>query len=395
MAKRYTQEILDKVKYLYCQGIVQFDIAQQLGLTKHQVKRIIQQVLSKEKILEIVKTRKRFENSFYVGQKHGRLTIKKYLYKQKIGVCFECLCDCGKVVVLPKHYVITENTQSCGCLYSERLTCFAEISGKYWLRVQQNAMTRNIDFDLDIKDAWDIFVQQNKICAISGIPLSFAKNYNNYKAQNASLDRIDCKIGYVKNNVRWVHKDLNKMRGTFSDEVFLEYCRQCFLHQYTVGKIKKPTFDEYFLMLAFDVSSRSDDPNIRHGAVIVTHQNHIIGSGYNATIRGANESKIPYELRDKKRLWMIHAEENAILNCTVNPLTLVNGAKIYVTGLPCVNCLQRVINFGITEIYHAKRIGSIKENDDTEKMRKDILEMSKIKVCEIELNSLWLRKNLI
>lgn len=159
------------------------------------------------------------------------------------------------------------------------------------------------------------------------------------------------------------------------------------------GPFVRPTFDEYFLILAFDVSLRSDDPNIRHGAIIVTNKNHIIGTGYNATIRGADESKIPYEIRDKKRLWMIHAEENAILNCTTNPLTLVDGAKMYVTGLPCVNCLQRIINFGITEIIHADRIGSIVENEETDEMRKAILEMSKIKVRKISLDSQWLKKN--
>ena len=157
-------------------------------------------------------------------------------------------------------------------------------------------------------------------------------------------------------------------------------------------EIERPTFDEYFLNIAFDVSLRSDDPNIKHGALIVTHQNHIIGTGYNATIRGSDKDVIPYYIRDEKRLWMIHAEENAILNCTVNPLT-IGGAKLYVTGLPCVNCLQRVINFGIKEVFYADRAGSITENEETQKMREQLIVMSVITMNKINLDSKWLLRH--
>lgn len=161
-----------------------------------------------------------------------------------------------------------------------------------------------------------------------------------------------------------------------------------------MSQIDRPSFDEYFLNIAFDVSLRSDDPNIRHGAVIVTNQNHIIGTGYNATIRGSDKDVIPYHIRDKKRLWMIHAEENAILNCTANPLT-IGGAKLYVTGLPCVNCLQRVINFGIQEIFYADRAGSITENEETQKMREQLIAMSHIAMTKMSLDSKWLKRNFV
>lgn len=158
-------------------------------------------------------------------------------------------------------------------------------------------------------------------------------------------------------------------------------------------KFDRPSFDEYFINLAFNVAFRSDDPDIRHGAIIVSKQNHIIGTGYNATIRKSNKEKIPYGIRDKKRLWMIHAEENAILNCTVNPLT-IGGAKIYVTGLSCVNCLQRLINFGITEVYYADRMGTISENDETKKMRNDLTEMSEIQFFKFPMDNKWIERNL-
>lgn len=141
----------------------------------------------------------------------------------------------------------------------------------------------------------------------------------------------------------------------------------------------RPSFDEYFMRIAFDVSLRSDDPNIKHGSVIVNKNNHIIGTGYNCTIRGIDPKIVPYNNRDLKRLWMIHSEENAILNCYANPQN-IGGAKIYVTGLPCINCLQRIINFGIDEIYYANRAGTITENEYSQEMRSQILEMFKDKI---------------
>jgi tRNA(Arg) A34 adenosine deaminase TadA len=78
----------------------------------------------------------------------------------------------------------------------------------------------------------------------------------------------------------------------------------------------RPSWDEYFLVLACTVSLRSEDPDIQHGAVIVNEYNHIIGTGYNGPVKGSDNSVIPFSVRDEKRKWMIHAEENAMLNVT-------------------------------------------------------------------------------
>lgn len=138
----------------------------------------------------------------------------------------------------------------------------------------------------------------------------------------------------------------------------------------------RPTWDEYFMNIAFCVSLRSDDPDIQHGAVIVDHHNHIVGTGYNATIKGSDPEIVPYSIRDEKRKWMIHAEENAILNCSRES----GSRRLYVTGVPCVNCLQRIVNFGIGEVIYARRAGSITENEETARMRDSIIQMSRIVV---------------
>lgn len=161
----------------------------------------------------------------------------------------------------------------------------------------------------------------------------------------------------------------------------------------TMHKVReRPNWDDYFLMMAFIVSTRSDDPDRQHGSVIVTSNNHILGSGYNGTIKKSNSSKIPYDVRDKKRLYMIHSEENAILNSWSNPHNLKDDVRIYVTGLPCVNCLQRIINFGIKEVCCPNVLGSITENEETKKMREDLIEMSGIKMTYLDITSKWVQQ---
>lgn len=167
-------------------------------------------------------------------------------------------------------------------------------------------------------------------------------------------------------------------------------------HIATVNKyysnLPRPSWDEYFLSIAFNVSLRSEDPDIKHGAVMVNKYNQIIGTGYNGPIKGSVNSLIPFNIRDEKRKWMIHAEENCILNATQNPSERGDSCKIYITGQPCNNCLQRIINFGIEEVIMAERIGSITENAESQKMREVLLSMSRIKIKKISMSNIWLKK---
>jgi dCMP deaminase len=153
----------------------------------------------------------------------------------------------------------------------------------------------------------------------------------------------------------------------------------------------RPSWDEYFLLIAFIVSLRSQDPNIHHGAIVVDENNHIIGTGYNGPIKLSNDKIIPWHNRDQKRKWMIHAEENCLLNCT-KPGSSHNSFKMYVTGTPCNNCLQRIINFGIKNIIIADRIGSITENEETQHMKEQLITMSNINIKTMSTDNMWLQK---
>ena len=53
---------------------------------------------------------------------------------------------------------------------------------------------------------------------------STAKSKADLKLQTASLDRIDSTKGYSKDNIQWVHKDINCMKMDFSQQYFIDLC---------------------------------------------------------------------------------------------------------------------------------------------------------------------------
>lgn len=173
-----------------------------------------------------------------------------------------------------------------------------------------------------------------------------------------------------------------------------EYFREVILQEYEPDNksINRPNWHEYFLLLAKDISLRSDDPNIKHGAVITTLENRIIGTGFNGTISGTTINDIDYFNRDEKRNWMIHAESNSINFCLINPRN-ISGAKIYVTGKPCFGCTKQIISFGITEIHYANQLGSITHTTDDDLRIQKLLDISKVRYISYPVDTFWLKKN--
>ena len=159
-----------------------------------------------------------------------------------------CLCDCGNTIVAARSNLIGLGTTSCGCSRREsakRLFWrgYESISGTYWRQVKSNAKARALDFTITIEEAWNLFVEQEGKCALSGEllvmdPLHWQNTRLRSSKQTASLDRIDSSLGYVSGNVRWISKTINKMRLNMTDEEFVEECRKVVAHHSQLQQIK-------------------------------------------------------------------------------------------------------------------------------------------------------------
>ena len=80
---------------------------------------------------------------------------------------------------------------------------------------------------------WDLFVLQNKKCALTGVDLVLPKRHGDTNG-NASLDRIDSSKGYIENNLQWLHKDINNIKLNFDEDYFIKMCSM--VANYNKGK---------------------------------------------------------------------------------------------------------------------------------------------------------------
>ncbi len=113
------------------------------------------------------------------------------------------------------------------------------------------------------------------------------------------------------------------------------------------------SWDEYFMGVALLSAKRSKDPSTQVGACVVNEDKRIIGIGYNGFPTGCRDDEFPWSKNDTNRLntkypYVVHAEPNAILNCTSS----IKGATLYVTLFPCNECAKLIIQSGIRHIVY-------------------------------------------
>jgi len=153
------------------------------------------------------------------GQKFGKyLVLRKD--KERSGR-YIALCECGNEKSTSAYALVNHTTQQCKDCYHKTLSLnLGNLPGT----TKRNAETRGLTFNIDKDFMWNLFLKQNKKCALSGVDLKIG--HGNYSRETtASLDRIDSSKGYEPDNVQWVHKNINTMKWSFKQEEFLNWCK--------------------------------------------------------------------------------------------------------------------------------------------------------------------------
>ncbi|MEG1098108.1 MAG: cytidine/deoxycytidylate deaminase family protein [Raoultibacter sp.] len=121
----------------------------------------------------------------------------------------------------------------------------------------------------------------------------------------------------------------------------------------------RPSWDEYFMLLATEVASRTTCLRRAVGAIIVKDR-RILSTGYNGVPTGIRHCAEVGCLRQQLGVPSgqrheicrgLHAEQNAIIQAARYG-TNIEGASIYITTQPCIVCAKMIINAGITEIVY-------------------------------------------
>jgi hypothetical protein len=182
-------------------------------------------------------------------QKFGKLLVLSIHSKSRNShIRYTCLCDCGKQTNVLGTHLIQGNTKSCGCdkpigKTHHQWKGVEEISGDFWyshvVRSANGDKGRRypVKLTLTIEEAWNLFIRQERKCALSGLELSFPR-VSKDKSYTASLDRIDSSKGYTIDNVQWVHKDINMMKNKFDNEYFINMCKKINIWNLQKKKLK-------------------------------------------------------------------------------------------------------------------------------------------------------------
>lgn len=149
-------------------------------------------------------------------------------------------CPCGYVGIRREDHVLSGRSTCCKSCASKctaakhgvpppKFKGLGDLSGTFWHHIQRGAIKRGIEFNITMEFAWELFLIQNKLCALSRVPITLSKRARDgspcWKKITASLDRIDSDKGYVTDNVQWVHKEVNYIKRDLNQSEFISWCR--------------------------------------------------------------------------------------------------------------------------------------------------------------------------
>ena len=139
-------------------------------------------------------------------------------------------------------------------------------------------------------------------------------------------------------------------------------------------KEKKEKYDKAYLRIAKEWGNLSYCQRKKVGAIIVKDK-MIISDGYSGTPCGFEN--ICEDDNGKTKPYVLHAEANAITKIARSNNSS-EGATLYVTTSPCIECAKLIIQSGI------KRVVYSKEYHVTDGI--DLLKRAEIEVSQIDID---------
>ena len=146
---------------------------------------------------------------------------------------------------------------------------------------------------------------------------------------------------------------------------------------------ERPSWDEYFLEVAYLVSKRATCLRRSVGAVLVKDRK-ILATGYNGAPSGLKHCIDIGCLRQKLKIPSgqrhelcrgLHAEQNVLLQAALYGVS-TKDSTLYITNHPCIICAKMLINAGIKEI--------VTSGDYPDAISGNFLKETKIKIRRIK-----------
>lgn len=113
----------------------------------------------------------------------------------------------------------------------------------------------------------------------------------------------------------------------------------------------RPSWDEYFMALAHLAAVMGTCPKRKVGAVTVRDK-RVLTTGFNGAPPGMPHCTevgcLLFENEGSSCRRVLHAEQNAVLRDSGN----LQGAILYTSFLPCVDCMKEIITAKIAEVVY-------------------------------------------
>lgn len=110
-------------------------------------------------------------------------------------------------------------------------------------------------------------------------------------------------------------------------------------------------WNQYFMSQCLLISTRSSCTRLAVGAVMVRDR-RVVSAGYNGSVSSdIHCSDIGCKVVDGHCIRTVHAEVNAILQCAKFGVA-TEGADLYVSHFPCLQCTKVIIQAGIENLYY-------------------------------------------
>lgn len=125
--------------------------------------------------------------------------------------------------------------------------------------------------------------------------------------------------------------------------------------------MNRPSWDEYFMNIAYETARRSNCLRRQIGAVLVRDR-RIVSTGYNGTPMGVKNcfdggcarcSSDVASGQGYDTCICVHAEQNAIVLAARNGIS-TDGGVLYTTLRPCFGCVKESIQAGIIEVVYCE-----------------------------------------
>lgn len=177
----------------------------------------------------------------YAGKRFGKLLVIKLDHKEKFRnrqgniktrKWWECLCDCGKSLLVQIQNLSRMTTTHCGC--SPALAKEDGAINRRWSQYKQGARERGLLFLLS-KEEFSSLVTD--ICFYCGEPPCSLEAYSSIPGYFNGIDRVDNSIGYLTENCVSCCADCNRAKMEKSKVEFLSLVKRIY-ENLNLGEIK-------------------------------------------------------------------------------------------------------------------------------------------------------------